>query len=237
MGTPAPKAFSATAAGSCPPPISTASRSASAAVAAGSDRALASCVATNEMYRRPPCSFRTASGSAETSKPPDTSSTTGVVPASTVRISTCKPAMWCAGSASSHPPGPPSRAWVAEALAVNAAAVNIAPFGTPAVPDVDTTSAMSSSIGSPAPKAVAITIFSFFSCTREAGTGSTEQRPASRSSRTGSRVTTSGPAGTSTARSVAIRRPQCHVDRRAAILWPPTASAPFRCRRATEARR
>ena len=48
----------------------------------------------------------TAAGSAAGSNPPVTSMITGSVPASTHRAAPACPAMWCAGSASSHPPRP-----------------------------------------------------------------------------------------------------------------------------------
>ena len=70
-------------------------------------------------------------------------------PASRLRTSTWTPAMWCGGKASSQLPGPPRRSWVARALAVSAAAVSRAPLGAPVVPEVVTTRATSSSIGSP----------------------------------------------------------------------------------------
>src|SRR5271165_4224317 len=111
------------------------------------------------------------------------------------------PAMWWAGSASSHRPGPPRRECVADALAVSAAVVNIAPLGMPVVPDVDTTKPTSSSMPEPTRKA---SVSKFFSRASKAGTGSSAASPASIASRAGKTRRTSGPAGTSRARRVAI---------------------------------
>lgn len=94
-----------------------------------------------------------ALGNSAMSKPRVTSSSTGAVPASALRTNTCRPAMWYAGNASSQLPGPPRRAWVADALAVRAAAVSIAPLGAPVVPEVVTTTATSSSISDPTRRA------------------------------------------------------------------------------------
>ena len=73
-----------------PPPISTASSDASASVAAGSSNALSSCAATSEAYRRPGANEAIAEDNSPASKLADTA--TGVVPATTLRISTCSPA-------------------------------------------------------------------------------------------------------------------------------------------------
>ncbi len=81
--------------------------------------------------------------------PPPRSRRTGRGPpagvrASSERTSTVSPATWVTGSASSHCPGPPSRAWVARAECRSASEVSIVPFGSPVDPDVGTTSATSS---------------------------------------------------------------------------------------------
>ena len=57
--------------------------------------------------------------------------------------------MYAAGMASSHWPSPPNAWWVASALEIRFAGVSIAPFGLPVDPEVETTRAMSSSIGAP----------------------------------------------------------------------------------------
>ena len=66
---PAAAAASRMGRGNGPPPISTASNSASAAVAAGSVSALANCVATSDVYRRPEPNRLTAVGNSAISKP------------------------------------------------------------------------------------------------------------------------------------------------------------------------
>ncbi|CFB89494.1 Uncharacterised protein [Mycobacterium tuberculosis] len=79
--------------GAGPPPISTASNSASAAVAAGSVSALANCAATSDVYRRPEPNLFIALGNSVTSNPAETFSSTGTDPAITLRTSTASPAM------------------------------------------------------------------------------------------------------------------------------------------------
>ena len=74
----------------------------------------------------------------------------GSTPATSERTSTWMPAMWWAGIASNHWPVPPSTWWVASALATRFAGVSCAPFGVPVEPEVDITSAMLGSMGSPA---------------------------------------------------------------------------------------
>ncbi len=74
-------------------------------------------------------------------KPPERSTATGSVPATSERTSTWMPAMWCAGIGSSHWPGPPSRSWVAVALATRASRLSIASLGLPVDPEVPMTSA------------------------------------------------------------------------------------------------
>ena len=70
------------------------------------------------------------------------------MPASSDRTITCTPAMWWAGRVSSHCPGPPSRACVAVADAVSAAADSSTPLGAPVDPEVATTTAVPGSVGS-----------------------------------------------------------------------------------------
>ena len=65
----------------------------------------------------------------------------GLVPATTDRTSTCSPATWWAGMASSHWPGPPSRSWVARPMRAAPRAVSSARLGVPVEPEVPTTTA------------------------------------------------------------------------------------------------
>ena len=117
---------------------------------------------------------------------------------------------------------------MADALARSAAAVSIAPLGAPVVPDVDTTSATSSSIASPTRKAVVSKAVS-----RESGTpapaaprrDAAEQHPLDGRQQLQNVASRREPRA---ARRVAIRRPRCRVDRRAASPWRPAVAAPAR---------
>ena len=101
-----------------------------------------SCVGTSETYRRGAVSRAVASANAAEVNGPS-GSTSGAVPASSDRTSTCSPATCVGGSASSHVPLP-TRAAVAAAEARRFAAVSRTPFGSPVEPEVGTTSATSS---------------------------------------------------------------------------------------------
>ena len=90
---------------------------------------------------------------------------------------------------------------MADALAISAEAVSNAPFGTPVVPEVDTTTATSSSIGSSARSDV---VSSCVSRSSSAGTGRTASAaPASAASRTGTKARAA--SDTDGARRTAIR--------------------------------
>ncbi len=72
-----------------------------------------------------------------------------------------------------------------------------------------------------------------FDVHRRPGTGSiAESRPASTASNAGSTDSADGPDGTATGRRTAIRSPRCRAGRRAASLWRPGGRAPARRRRA-----
>ena len=232
---PAAVAVSRIGRGAGPPPSSTASSSASAAVAAGSASALASCAATRDVYRRPGPKRLIAPGNSVTSKPAlVTSSSTGTEPASTLRTSTCRPAMWYGGKANSQLPGPPRRSWVADALAVRAAAGSRAPLGAPVVPDVPTTRATSSSIFSPT-RRPARNVSSSGGTATSAG-----PRPSSTRSRAGISNRAAEPAGTPRARRTAMRGLHCQAGRGARLAaspWRPTGPGPARRLPVTAVRR
>ena len=75
--------------------------------------------------------------------------TTGSVPASSDRATTCNPAMWVIGSASTHWPGPPRANSVPATEARSAAADSSTSFGVPVDPLVGTSNAVSSNGSSP----------------------------------------------------------------------------------------
>ena len=89
----------------------------------------------------------------------------------------------------------------------------VAPFGVPVVPEVDTTTATSSSISEPARNDVASKEVSRSS---SIGTGNTVARPASTSSTTGSTDSAEAPDGTATGRRTAMRPPPGRAGRRVA---------------------
>ena len=152
---------------------------------------------------------------------------------------------WAAPAASC--PVPPRRSWVADALAISARVRSAcAPLGVPVVPDVDTTRATSSSISSPTRNAV-VSSSDFGGSRHPAPAAPAVSRPSSTPSRAGSIDRADGPAGTTSARRVAIRASpflarrcgdrRCRARRRAASPWRPTARAPARRPRAPATRR
>ena len=146
-GTPAAPARARSLGARAAPPTRTASWEASASAPPGWSSSRTSWVGTRLVYRRAPGVNRVvAATNAAGVNPPATSMTTGSVPASSERSSTCRPATWCAGRGSSHWPGPPSRSCVAAALARSAPVVSMACFGEPVEPEVPTTTARSSGI-------------------------------------------------------------------------------------------
>ena len=114
--------------------------------------ALCSCIGVSAVYMRSSvwASSSAARANSVMLKPWDRSRHSGSTPATNERTSTWMPAMWWAGMASSHWPGPPRKEWVASALATRLSGLSCAPFGVPVEPEVDTTKAMSSAIDSPA---------------------------------------------------------------------------------------
>ena len=181
----------------------TASSSANAPVAAGSPSALANWTATSDAYRGPEPNASTAKGISATSKLGLIA--TGTVPASKLRTITCKPATWWAGSANNQVPTPPIRSWVADALAISAGAVSMAPLGIPVVPEVDTTTATSSSISSPIPSD---DVSNSADRTSE-GTGRiADSRPSSTPSSSARSGSGEGIGGMTTARRGAMRTPR-----------------------------
>ena len=119
-------------------------RSASSAGPPASSRRR-SWVGTSEVYAAPERVAASANASAR--KPSRRSITAAGAPARAERSSTCSPATWWAGSASSHRPGGPTRAYVASAEARSASAGSRTAFGAPVEPVVVTTAATASSTG------------------------------------------------------------------------------------------
>ena len=140
--------------------------------------------------RRPACAAAAVKASGV--KPSDRSTKPGSVPAATQRSSTCTPAMWCGGMASSQAPGPPSRSWVAAALAASAVAGSIASLGVPVEPDVPTTRAVPSSGTAPSGGAGG---------GADAAYGRTANSPSSALRNTGIAATASGPAAMASGRN------------------------------------
>ena len=145
------------------PPTRMASNVVAAAVASGSARMRVSWVGTSEVNRVPVGMPATAAVNRAAVKGAPVSSTLGSLPSARQRRRTWRPAMCCAGSASSHCPdrgrgtgaGPlprwgcqPSRQVrrqrVASAEAVRAEAGSSTPFTGPVEPEVATTSAVGS---------------------------------------------------------------------------------------------
>ena len=127
-----------------PPPTRTVRNVRSAAVSAASSSIRCSWVGTSETKSR----SRVAVAAATE---PCSSSRVGGCPATSDRTTTCSPATYDAGRASSQRPAPPSRRSVAATDASTAARDSTTRLGSPEDPDVSTTTGSASSAASHRP--------------------------------------------------------------------------------------
>ena len=161
-----------------------------------------------------------------------TSSDRRACPQCTLRTSTCRPATWWAGNASSQVPGPPRRSWVAvgaggqrgrgehRALRV----CRWCPTSTPR---------LRRRRRSPRRRAMTLSASRVWRVVIGRAPAAWRVRGRSeRASSAGSSDSADGPDGTGTARRTAIPSPPRRLaDRRAASPWRPGGRAPVRCPR------